>query len=190
MRESAPLRLLFVGRFVPKKGLNVLLRALGHLRRDGIDARLSLLGSGPLEEPLRSMALALGLEDAVSWGGVVPRNEVARRMREHDLLVMPSVVSEEGDRDGIPNVVLEAMASGTPVVGSDAGSIPEVLDTSTGWSFPAGDDKALAEVVRQVLSAPEEARARCRTARQLVAERFDARVLARKRAALFLAALS
>lgn len=185
-----PLRLLFVGRFVEKKGLNVLFRALAHLRKNGHRVQVSLLGDGPLEAPLRSMSTMLGLDEVVSWQGVVPRAEVARQMREHDVLVMPSVVSHEGDRDGIPNVVLEAMACGLPVVGSDAGSLPEVLDEQTGWVSPAGDDVALAATVERLLAAPAEVAARCRAARQLVVRDFDARALARRRAALFQAVLA
>jgi glycosyltransferase involved in cell wall biosynthesis len=103
---------------------------------------------------------------------------------------MPSVVSHEGDRDGVPNVVLEAMASGTPVVGSDAGSLPEVLTERTGWVFPAGDDGAMAEVIDRFRSLPGEVRSRSNAARQMVVRDFDARVLARRRAALLQSVLS
>lgn len=179
-----PLRLMFVGRLVEKKGLNVLFRALSSLRGKGRQVRLSLYGDGPLEALLRSLGRMLGLEDALSWEGVVSREEIARRMREHDVLVMPSIVTRDGDRDGVPNVVVEAMACGLPVVGSDAGSLPEVLTPETGWPFPAGKDSALAAAIEQLLAAPEETRTRCQAARQLVISDFDARALARKRAAL------
>jgi glycosyltransferase involved in cell wall biosynthesis len=179
-----PLRLMFVGRLVEKKGLNVLFRALALLRDKGRQVRLSLYGDGPLEALLRSLGRMLGLEDALVWEGVVPREEIARRMREHDVLVMPSIVTRDGDRDGVPNVVVEAMACGLPVVGSDAGSLPEVLTPETGWPFPAGQESALAAAVEQLLAAPGETSARCQAARQLVISEFDARVLARKRAGL------
>ncbi len=182
---SRPLRVLFVGRFVEKKGLNVLFRALARLQENGHPVQLTLLGDGPLEAPLRSMSTMLGLDSCVRWEGVVPREEVGQRMQDHDLLVMPSVVSREGDRDGVPNVVLEAMACGLPVVGSNAGSLPEVLDERTGWVFPAGDDGGLADTVERFLVAPGKVVERCRAARQLVVRDFDARALARRRAALF-----
>lgn len=187
---SLPLRILFVGRFVEKKGLNVLFRALARLRENGRRVQLALLGDGPLEAPLRSMSTMLGLDECVQWEGVVQREEVGQRMREHDLLVMPSVVSHEGDRDGVPNVVLEAMACGLPVVGSDAGSLPDVLDERTGWVFPAGDAGALADTVERLLAAPAQVVERCRAARQLVVRDFDARALARRRAALFQSVLN
>jgi glycosyltransferase involved in cell wall biosynthesis len=192
-REPPPpgdeLRLIYVGRFVEKKGLHVLFRALARLRGTGRRVRLSLFGDGPLEALLRSLGRVYGLEDVLAWEGVVPREEIARRMREHDVLVMPSIVTRDGDRDGVPNVVVEAMACGLPVVGSDAGSLPEVVNSETGWSFPAGNEVALAAAVEQLLAAPEEARNRCQAARQLVVREFDARALARKRAALLDAVL-
>jgi glycosyltransferase involved in cell wall biosynthesis len=187
---GAPLRMLFVGRFVEKKGLNVLMRAMARLRETGRRVRLSMFGSGPLESLLRQMGRTLGLEDAIDWRGVVSREEIAREMQQHDLLVMPSVISHEGDRDGVPNVLLEAMASGTPVAGSDAGSLPEVLDERTGWVFPAGDDGGLADVIAKFRASPDAVRARSRAARQLVVRDFDARALARRRAALFQSVIS
>jgi glycosyltransferase involved in cell wall biosynthesis len=187
---NAPLRMLFVGRFVEKKGLNVLLRAMARLREMGETVRLSLFGSGPMQTLLEEMGRELGLGEAMDWRGVVSREEIAREMQLHDLLVMPSVVSHEGDRDGVPNVVLEAMASGTPVVGSDAGSLPEVLTERTGWVFPAGDDGAMAEVIDRFRSLPGEVRSRSNAARQMVVRDFDARVLARRRAALLQSVLS
>jgi len=188
--ESAPLKLVFVGRFVPKKGLSVLFHALARLRGLGMQVHLSLFGSGPLEAQLRTLAATLGLAESVSWCGVVSRDEIARQMRRHDVLVMPSITTPEGDRDGIPNVVLEAMACGTPVVGSDAGSLPEALTAGTGWDCPAGDDGALAEAIQQLRATPEQVRARCQAARDLVVRDFDARILVSRRAALFHSVLS
>ncbi|MBT7166287.1 MAG: glycosyltransferase [Victivallales bacterium] len=188
--ERAPLKLAFVGRFVPKKGLSVLFHALARLHGLGMQVRLSLFGSGPLEAQLRALATTLGLAEVVSWCGVVSRDEIGCQMRQHDVLVMPSITTPEGDRDGIPNVVLEAMACGTPVVGSDAGGLPEVLTAETGWNCPAGDDGALAEAIQQLRATPDQTRARCQAARQLVVRDFDARVLAKRRATLFRSVLS
>lgn len=185
LADEAPLRLLFVGRFVEKKGLNVLFRALSRLREKGRPMRLSLFGEGPLEPLLRALAEALGLAGMLAWGGVVGREEIARQMWRHDLLVMPSIVTRDGDRDGVPNVVVEAMACGLPVLGSDAGSLPEAVSRTTGWVFPAGDDRALARAIDEQFGANEARLARSQAARRLVVEEFDARSLARKRAALF-----
>jgi glycosyltransferase involved in cell wall biosynthesis len=177
-------RLLFVGRFVEKKGLDVLFRALARYREEGGSFELSLFGQGPLAEPMRHMVEALGLADFVSWHDVVSREQIAREMHRHDALVMPSVRSHEGDRDGIPNVVVEAMACGLPVIGSDAGSLPDVLSDETGWCFAAGDDLALVRAIRDMRDAGESVRDRTLAARELVVREFNARTLARTRAAL------
>ncbi|MBN2451299.1 MAG: glycosyltransferase family 4 protein [Lentisphaeria bacterium] len=179
-----PLRLLFVGRFVEKKGIDTLLHAAAGMRVVGHACRLTLVGDGPLLVRLRSLAAELGLADAVTWTGIVPREAIGGMLAEADCLVVPSRVSKDGDRDGIPNVVLEAMASGTPVVGTDAGGLGEALNSRTGWVVAAGDAPALTEALRQLSAQPEQVAERCRRARELVEERFDADRLATRRVAL------
>lgn len=182
---NAP-RLLFIGRLVPKKGIAILLQALAILRREHhLPAELTIVGTGPLETELRDQAHSLGLDDAVVWSGFLTSDQIHDLLPTMACLCAPSIVTPNGDRDGIPNVILEAMASGLPVVASQVGSIAEAITPQTGWPVPDLTPQTLAEAIRTTLTSPNESDARRRRARQLVAERFDAAQLAHIRAQLF-----
>jgi glycosyltransferase involved in cell wall biosynthesis len=184
------LRLFSAGRFVEKKGLDTLLRGAAILQRRGTPVNVSLAGSGPFEEPLRRLAEELQLGAAVSWLGVLTPDQVRQALGMVDVLVVPSRVSRGGDRDGIPNIVLEAMAVGVPVVGTGAGGLLEVLNSRTGWPFPPDDYEALAQVLQTIALRPQGAEQRRQTARAMVEERYDAARLAEQRAGLFHGVLS
>ncbi len=181
----AELRVLHAGRFVEKKGIDTLLRAVAHLQHEGVTVNVSLAGAGPLEDRLRHLARELAIEDAVSWLGVLTADQLRLAFDLVDCLVVPSRVSRTGDRDGIPNIVLEAMAAGVPVVGSGAGSLAEVLSSRTGWPFPADQIGALAAALRAMARDPQAAEERRQAARAMVEQRYDAGRLAEQRAALF-----
>ena len=168
-----PHRLLFAGRLVPKKGVGLLLEAMRQLP----ECELEVLGTGPLESALRQQAQGL----SVRWTGRCSRDEVRDRMRRASFLIVPSTVASDGDRDGIPNVVLEAMASGLPVIGSQAGSLPEVLTEKTGWPFAEATPECLAKTLRDAIAAPEECRRRSAAARSLIEAEYDAQRLAQRR---------
>lgn len=170
-----PYRLLAMGRFVPKKGYGQLLRAVAMLTRAGIDVRLTLAGDGVLRLPLKLLAGRLGIADRVDFPGFVPHDEVGGLFLAADLFVMPSVVAPSGDRDGIPTVVLEALAHGLPVVATAVSGIPEVIeDGVTGLLVPEGDPEALAGAVRRLTASREEAVALGRRGRRQVQTGFDA----------------
>ncbi len=181
----SPMSLLFAGRFVEKKGLKILLRALFLCREASLSVSLTLLGAGPQERELRNMIRELDLGGLVTFEGVVSRDAVRRHMEQSDCLVVPSVVDAAGDQDGIPNVVLEAMAVGTPVLGTDAGSLAEVLSDATGWPCHAGDEQDLCRKITEIVRNPQRAEEKCGNARKLIETDFDARGLARQRMALF-----
>lgn len=166
-------RLLFAGRLVPKKGVGLLLEAIRHLP----ECELEVLGTGPMEETLRRQAQGI----SVCWAGRRSRHEVRDRMRRASFLIVPSTVASDGDRDGVPNVVLEAMASGLPVIGSQAGSLPEVLTEKTGWPFPEATPECLAKTIRLAIASPEECRRRSAAARALIEAEYDAQRLALRR---------
>lgn len=178
-------RLIFVGRLVPKKGVTHLLDALGRLRNRGIGWELTLVGSGPEDEILDAQAVRLGIADWIRRHGVVQRRSVRDLVALADALVVPSVVAKDGDRDGIPNVLLESMALGTPVIGTQAGGLGEVLDESTGWIAEAGDAESMARAIARFRQNPAEVEKRRSLARSRIEERFDAQRLARSRAELF-----
>ena len=181
---TAP-NLLFVGRLVPKKGLDILLRALDLLVRRGLSPRLTLVGDGPLEAPLKRLADELGLSDRLSWRGVLAAAAIRALMPNMTCLCAPSVVTPDGDRDGIPNVILEAMAAGLPVIASQVGSIAEAVTPTTGWPLHTLTPETLADAIADAAAHPEQRQQRRQQARQLVEARFDAAALALVRRQLF-----
>jgi colanic acid/amylovoran biosynthesis glycosyltransferase len=171
---SPPFHLLALGRLVPKKGFPVLLAACRRLAAQGVDFRLTLAGDGPERGKLRDLIGRYGLADRVSLPGTVSHREVSRLMSQAHLLVMPSLIAPSGDRDGIPNVILEALLCEVPVVASAVSGIPEVIRAEdTGWLVPPGDPAALAQAVLTALADPAAARRRAKAGRVLVAQEFD-----------------
>ena len=165
--------LLFVGRFVEKKGAAHLLDAMRFVREAGDMTELVLIGDGPLGAALRREAASL---TGVNFLGWQPPAEVRARMRGALALVVPSVTAASGDEEGLPTVVLEAMAQGTPVIGSrHSGIVEAITDDASGLLVPPGDAHALADAMARLIADPG-LRARLGAAgRRTVVERFDAK---------------
>ena len=145
-RVGDPLRLLSVGRLVEKKGLAVLLAAVARL---DIPYSLRIIGDGPEAERLCCAVELLGLTDRVRFCGGRTHADLPDEYAAADIVVVPSIQDHMGDRDGLPNVVLEAMASARPVVASWIGAIPTaVIHGQTGWLVSPGDPAALADAIR------------------------------------------
>ncbi len=175
-RRQPPFRLLALGRLVPKKGYAVLLAACRLLAREGFDFHLTLAGDGPERQQLRRLIGRYGLQGRVALPGFVPHREVPHLFREADLFIMPSLITPSGDRDGIPNVVLEALLHEVPVVASEISGLPEVIRPgATGWLTRAADPESLARAVQEAAADPREARRRALAGRDLVAREFDSR---------------
>ena len=121
-REPGPLRLLSVGRLVPEKGAPVLLQAVDRLRHDGIEVEATLVGAGPLESSLRAQVERLGLGDRVHLVGAVGQDDLPELYRRADVFCLPSF------QEGLPVVLMEAMASGLPVVTTWIAGIPELVE--------------------------------------------------------------
>ncbi|WP_165078423.1 MULTISPECIES: glycosyltransferase family 4 protein [unclassified Desulfovibrio] len=169
-----PYRLLAVGRFARTKGFPELITALARLRRERVPMRLTLVGDGAWRGRLVRQIRRLGLESCVDLPGFVPHDELRRYMQTHDMLVVPSVVHSNGDRDGIPNVIMEALSMGLPVVATDVCGIAEVIrDGETGLLVPERDPAALACAVRRLLADRDRARAMALAGRDLVEAMFD-----------------
>ncbi|MFM1823637.1 MAG: hypothetical protein RI967_1903 [Planctomycetota bacterium] len=181
--HEGPARALAVGRFVEKKGFAHLLRAMA-LAGDRTACTLRLVGDGPLRGELESLARSLGLGARVSFAGWRSSAEVAREMAEADLLVAPSVTAADGDMEGLPVVIVEAMATGLPVVGTRHSGIPEIVeDGVTGRLVDERDERALAEALVE-FDDPARRGAAAAAARARVEAEFDAEALARRYAAL------
>jgi glycosyltransferase involved in cell wall biosynthesis len=189
--ETAPRRaegpLLFVGRFVPKKGISVLIDALQWLRAQGREPEAVIVGDGPLAETTRRQAEGLTRLRFVGWQ---TPEAVANMMRSAVLLVVPSIQAQDGDAEGLPSVALEAMALGLPVLASDqAGLEGVVIPGETGEMVTAGDPKALAAAIGDLMGKPAE-RSRLGEAGMALARRsFDAQVQSRRLEDLLLSAI-
>ncbi len=177
---------LFAGRLVPKKGVSLLLDAMDHLihaRRQ--DAALVITGQGPLEEELRTHAERLGIAEHVRWTGRLSREELREEMRKATCLCVPSIVTDDGDRDGLPNVIPEAMAVGLPVIGTQAGALGDLLTLETGWPVPDPQPELLSDTILDIASQTAECQRRALNARNQVLFRFNAEKLAVQRAKIF-----
>ncbi len=165
-----------VGRLVEKKGFCYLVDAVARLRKDGAEVELDLVGAGPEEAALRAQVQDLGLERAVRFLGPLPQHRTREVVRGAAVLAAPCLVGVDGNRDGLPTVLIESMAVGTPVVTTPVTGIPEaVLDGQTGLLVPERDPATLADAVRRVLEDPELARDLVTNGRRHVEAAFDAR---------------
>ncbi len=167
--------LLAVGRLVPKKGFDVLIESCARLRTQGVRFRCVIAGEGPERSRLERLIAERGLETTVSLPGSIPQDQlVGRYYREATVLVQPSVVDADGDQDGIPTVILEALAVGLPVVATDVSGIREaVLPERTGLLVTAGDAEALTNATRRILTEDDLAARLARRGRQLFEHRFN-----------------
>jgi glycosyltransferase involved in cell wall biosynthesis len=171
-----PHQLLSVGRLDPIKGFDVLLPALAELQRRGIAFDSTIIGEGEELQRLEARRDALGLHDRVRFAGAQPNTRVREAMAEATLMVMPCVVTSEGNADGIPNVLTEAMASGLPVISTRVSGIPELIDDGvSGRLVEPRDPLALADAIAQMLADPA-LRERCAEAGRAKVEcEFDVR---------------
>jgi colanic acid/amylovoran biosynthesis glycosyltransferase len=174
--SSPPFNLLAAGRMVPKKGFADLLAACRLLQRQEVDFRLTLAGDGPQLSQLQRLVQEYGLTERVRFPGFVPHRNMAQLLAAAHLFIMPSVIAPSGDRDGIPNVVLEALFYEVPVVATAVSGIPEVVRAgATGWLAPPHDPASLARALLEALQDREKARRLARAGRELVAREFDSR---------------
>jgi glycosyltransferase involved in cell wall biosynthesis len=172
-----PRKLLSVGRLVPMKGFDILLAALAELRARGLELSCTVIGEGPERGRLEKLRAALGLDTLVEFPGAMPQSEVVRRMGESTLMVLPCVVAPNGQSDGIPNVLMESMATGLPVISTRISGIPELVqDGVNGRLVPAGDVAALADAVEALLEDPDQCEAFALAGRHTVESDFDVRI--------------
>ncbi len=173
--------MIFAGRLVPKKGLDILLQVLAGLPRS---FTLSIAGNGPEEDRLRLMASELGIAGRVNWLGRLGRSALRYSFGVSSCLCVPSC-DGCGGMDGIPNIVLEAMASGLPVVAFDSGGIGEVVNDDTGWLVRQGDVRKLEQVLLDFSGSALEIERRCANGRKVIENDFDSGLVSRRRADLF-----
>jgi glycosyltransferase involved in cell wall biosynthesis len=147
--------ILTVGRFCEKKGFPYLLQACYLLKQRGHQFRCRIVGFGPLQSQVEQLIQELQLEDVVKLIGKLTHDQVIEQYRHADVFVLPCQVTEDGDRDGIPNVLLEAMAMQVPVVSTKVSGIQELVQSGhNGLLVPEKDAVAIAQAVEQLLEDP------------------------------------
>ncbi len=155
-RSAEPL-LLVVGRLAPGKGFDDAVAALGELARRGLRPRLVVVGDGPEREALGALARAHGVAEQVEFRGSLTHDEIAPLYASAWLLLAPSKVLANGRRDGIPNVIVEAMAAGLPVVGARAAGLEEAIEPGrTGALCESANPRSLAGTIGPLLRDPRE----------------------------------
>lgn len=146
---------VFVGRLVEKKGVEYLIRSMSQVREAVPDVELVIIGHGPLLGDLMNLAQDQGVAEAVHFVGSQGHDEVAGMLRQAEVACVPSIIDSKGETDGMPTVVLEAMAAGVRVVGSAVNGIPDVLsDAENGWLVQPADEQSLAKGIIAALTDP------------------------------------
>ncbi|MEY0182088.1 colanic acid biosynthesis glycosyltransferase WcaL [Escherichia coli] len=143
---ATPLEIISVARLTEKKGLHVAIEACRQLKEQGVAFRYRILGIGPWERRLRTLIEQYQLEDVVDMPGFKPSHEVKAMLDDADVFLLPSVTGADGDMEGIPVALMEAMAVGIPVVSTLHSGIPELVEADkSGWLVPENDARALAQ---------------------------------------------
>lgn len=178
--ERAELALGFVGRLLPSKGLDLLLRALVHVHGN---FTLTVVGTGPAQEQLEQLSARLGLASRVRWLGALPRAALARVWPEIDCLVLPAR-TVPGQTEATGRVVLEAMSRGIPAVVSASGALPETVGDG-GLVVPEDDEELLRDAVQQLHDEPDGRLALGAAARRRVLSEYSPEAVAERTLALW-----
>jgi glycosyltransferase involved in cell wall biosynthesis len=170
---GTPLKVVAVGRLVEQKGFSLLVEAVGLAAKAGQQVEVTLIGDGPLQASLEQLAEQHGVRDRILFAGRVGHAQTIATMCASDVLIAPSVIAKNGDRDGIPNVILEAMACGLPIIGSAVSGIPEVVRTGdTGHLVPPEDAAAVAQGIAALYADPVKSHEMGGNARRFIEKRF------------------
>lgn len=149
----------FLGRLVEKKGVDLLVSAIRLLLDSGAHVHLQIMGEGPLEPTLREQVKTLRLEEHVTFGGALPHHQVSTWFEHIDYFVFPGKMDSNGDMDGIPVVLMEAMMRGVPVVATRVSGIPELVRRNETGYIASPDPEELANALLTALSESEEEKA-------------------------------
>ena len=173
--SGGPVRALAVGGLKDYKGHRYLIEALAS-DEPGLDrVSLDLVGDGPLREQLTALVSDLGLDDRVRFHGALTEPEVTELLDQADLFVLPSVITPNGTTEGLPNVLIEALAAGVPAVSTRVTGVPELIrDGETGLLAEPANSADLARAITRLLADPESARRRAEAGRTLVEQNHDA----------------
>ncbi|MCI5112384.1 MAG: glycosyltransferase [Marivita sp.] len=176
-QAKVPLSFLAVGRFVEKKAPMTTLRAFAEATADLPAARLDFIGDGPLLEPTRALAAELGVTDKLRFHGAQPHNTVRDRLMSTQFFLQHSITARDGNTEGLPTAIQEAMACGCITVSTRHAGIPEAIDEGeTGFLVDECDEAGFAQAISAAMNVPDLAAMSTR-ARRVAEERFDNHVL-------------
>jgi len=176
--DDGPIRLLFVGRLVERKGVEYLVRALPLILEER-PAVITVVGEGERRPSIEAAAREAGVEDRVELTGYIPAERLESLYRSCDVFVLPAVVDEKGDTEGLGVVLLEALLFERPVIASGVGGIVDIVrDGETGWRVPPRDPGAIADAVLEAASDPERAREIAARGRRYVLDNFASDAIA------------
>ncbi len=177
--RNGSLRILTVGRIDPMKGYHLLMEALNRLSGKGIDWRWDLVGDGPQRKSLERLAVEHGIQDRIRFSGAVGQDAIQDHYDRADLMVVSSFM------EGVPVVLMEAMAKGLAVISTNVAGIPELIDPGTGLLVVPGSAEALAAALERAARDPEFLRIAGRRSRQKIAEEFSIRSVGHQMVDLF-----
>lgn len=172
--SKPPYRLLTVARLTEKKGLPTLYHALAELKNKGIEFRHILIGDGDDREKILGLIDELALESCCRWLGTQTHGEVLQHFRNSDLFILGCRIAANGDRDGIPNVLVESLAMGVPALSTEVSAIPElIIDGQTGRTVAPDDSSAMARAIMELLTDQPLRNKVSRQGQLFVRENFD-----------------
>jgi len=174
---AKPYRLFTVARLTEKKGLPTIYRALALLKDQGMSFQHVLIGDGDDREKVLDLIHTLGLDDHCHWLGTKTHDEVLAHFKESDLFVLGCEIADNGDRDGIPNVLVESLAMGVPAISTTVSAIPEILkNRETGLTVPPSDPEAMATAIMTLLEDRQLRERIITNGKKWVTEQFDNRI--------------
>ncbi|MBW1634908.1 MAG: glycosyltransferase family 4 protein [Deltaproteobacteria bacterium] len=183
----SPYHLLTVARMTEKKGLPTLYRALKILKSSGFPFHHTLIGDGDDREKILNMISSLGLDDCCEWLGTRTHKEVLQQFNKTDLFVLACEIAKSGDRDGIPNVLVESLAMGVPALSTEVSAIPEILlNGKTGITVPPSQPETMSAAIIRMLTDHDLRQRLITNGRRYVEEGFDNKIWVKKLGRLFL----
>jgi colanic acid/amylovoran biosynthesis glycosyltransferase len=173
-RENSLFEIISIGSLQPYKGQKFLIQACALLHEQGVRFRCRIIGGGRLRSELSKLIHTLGLSSMVELLGPKKQDEVAQMLSEADCYVQPSVITSSGKMEGVPVALMEAMASGVPVIATSISGIPELVKNGeTGWLVLPEDVKMLADAIKFIYEEPAKARLCSDAARKLILSDFE-----------------
>lgn len=185
-RPKPPYRILTVARMTAKKGIDTILEALALLKNRGIDFSYTLIGDGDERDTIIGEIIALGLQEQCRWLGTLPHEQVIKEFEQADVFVLGCRVARNGDRDGIPNVLVESLAMGLPAVGTTVSALPEIIRPGeTGLLAEPDNPAELAEAMLEMLTNITLRENCIQRGHTLVADHFNNQQLIKDLAAIY-----